>query len=412
MNTVRPDTSRGEWADGWRIVLACALASATGVILLFFSLSLFIIPITAELGITRGEFGAVQALIVAGALSGPVIGWLTDRHGARLVFCVCTLFIAFVELVMARFADSFATMASAMFLLGLVGIGTTAPVTTRPVTAHFRLHRGKALGLVVAGVSIATIIAAKPLQWITEDYGWRSAVAGLAVLQLAVGLPAMLLLLPRTAWRQKVTPEAGNMSRDRAFLSDRRFWLLSVSCTLIGAAVSGFIGQLSPLAQEEGLSVTTAALALSLFAVGQLAGRILGGALLDAFEPRWVAVLVIMGPGMGFVVLLFTHDMPLVTLFAAMLIGVLAGAELDIGGYFISRMFPLAQYSTVYSAMIALTWVGNSAGIVGIGLLHDHFGSYSAALATACGLLVLGAGLFLWMPRLGTFAHGRSIGAN
>ncbi|MGH6786068.1 MAG: MFS transporter [Novosphingobium sp.] len=404
MSEPQPPAVSSEWRNGWRIVLACSLASGTGVVLLFFSFSLFVLPITAELGMTRGEFGSVQALIVAGALGAPVIGWLTDRYGVRPVFVVCTLFIAAVELAMARFADGLAAMAAAVFLLGLVGVGTTALVTTRPVTAHFRRHRGKALGLVVAGVSIATILAPTPLQWLTDTYGWRSAIAALAAAEVAVGIPAMLLLLPSESGQAAPRRVGPRPAADRDFLRDRRFWLLAISGILIGAATSGFIGQLSPLAQEEGLNVAMAALALSLFAAGQLAGRVFGGVLLDAFEPRRVAMIAILLPGTGFALLLTTHGMPAATLLAAALIGVLAGAELDIGAYFISRLFALTQYSTIYGAMAALGWIGNAAGVIGIGLLHDRFGSYASAEVLACALLVLGAGMFLWMPKLGKSA--------
>lgn len=390
-----------EWRDGWRIVLGCSLASSTGVVLLFFSFSLFVLPITAELGMTRGEFGAVQALIVAGALGAPVIGLLADRYGARPVFAASTLIVAAVELGMTRFADGLWAMATSVFLLGLIGVGTTALVTTRPVTAHFHRHRGRALGLVVAGVSVATILAPTPLQWLTDTYGWRSAIAALAGLSLVVGLPAMLFVLPREAGRADPRREGPRRAGDRAFLRDGRFWLLSLSGILIGAATSGFIGQLSPLVQEEGVGPALAALALSLFAVGQLAGRICGGLLLDVFEPRRVAIAAILTPGTGFALLLLTQGSPAATLLAAAMIGLLAGAELDIGAYFISRLFPLTQYSTIYGAMNALGWLGNAAGVVGIGLLHDRFGTYAVAEGVACGLLVLGAVLFLRMPRLG-----------
>ena len=60
-----------EWRDGWRIVLGCALASGSGIVLLFFTFNLFVLPLAAELGVTRGEIGTVQALIVTSALGAP-----------------------------------------------------------------------------------------------------------------------------------------------------------------------------------------------------------------------------------------------------------------------------------------------------------------------------------------------------
>ncbi len=72
-----------EWTEGWRIELACGLASATGIVLLFFSFNLFVLPIAKDLGVTRGTVGSIQALVVAGALGSPVIRHAIKRFSAE-----------------------------------------------------------------------------------------------------------------------------------------------------------------------------------------------------------------------------------------------------------------------------------------------------------------------------------------
>ena len=86
--------SESEWRLGWRIVLGCALASGTGVALLFFTFSLFLLPIANELGATRGELSLIQALVVTAALGSPIIGRLTDIYGFKAVFYACTAIVA------------------------------------------------------------------------------------------------------------------------------------------------------------------------------------------------------------------------------------------------------------------------------------------------------------------------------
>ncbi len=380
-----------EWAEGWRIVLACALASGTGIVLLFFSFSLFVLPMAKELDISRGTIGSIQSLVISGALGAPIIGWLADRYGFRLVFTVCTLLVAAIELCMVQFATTLTGLGVGIFLLGFVGVGTTALTTTRPVNAHFHRHRGKALGLVAAGVSITTILAPPPLQAVMELYGWRGGIVALAVLSLLVGIPAVQFLLPNRVAGPVVRVVDAASKAQPSFLKERHFWLLAIAGVFIGAATSGFVGQLSPMIQAEGLDVATGALALSAFAVGQLIGRLGGGLLLDRFDPRLVAVAITVLPGAGFLVLLLTDQMPLAALLAAGTIGLLQGAELDINAYFIARRFGLARYSAIYGALLGLGWIGNAAGIIGVGQLHDRFGSYDLAQLLALGALMVGA---------------------
>ncbi len=380
-----------EWTEGWRIVLACALASGTGIVLLFFSFSLFVLPMAKELGVTRGTIGSIQSLVISGALGAPVIGWLADRYGFRPVFTVCTVLVAAIELIMVQFVTTLTGLGIGIFLLGFVGMGTTALTTTRPVNAHFHLHRGKALGLVAAGVSITTILAPPPLQAVMEVYGWRGGIAALAALSMLVGIPVAQFLLPdRVAGPVVRVPDAASKTKP-GFLKERHFWLLAIAGAFIGAATSGFVSQLSPMIQTEGLDVATGALALSAFALGQLTGRLGGGLLLDRFDPRLVAVTLILAPGSGFVLLLLTDQMPLAALLAAAMIGLVQGAELDINAYFVARRFGLAHYGSIYGALLGLGWIGNAAGIIGVGLLHDRFGSYDLAQMLALGGLAIGA---------------------
>ena len=98
MNPPTFEDRQSEWAEGWRIVLACALASGTGIILLFFSFSLFVLPMARELAISRGTIGSIQSLVVSGALGAPIIGWLADKYGFRAVFTVCTALVVAIEL--------------------------------------------------------------------------------------------------------------------------------------------------------------------------------------------------------------------------------------------------------------------------------------------------------------------------
>jgi predicted MFS family arabinose efflux permease len=387
--------SESEWRLGWRIVLGCALASGTGVALLFFTFSLFLLPIANELGATRGELSLIQALVVTAALGSPIIGRLTDIYGFKAVFYACTAIVAATQVAVAALAGGVLGIAIGVAMIGFFGVGSTAVAVTRPVSWHFREHRGKALGLVAVGVSLTTIAVPPLLQLVTDSWGWRGGFVALAAISVTIGVPAVALLLPPTPGLAGSGIGRKPAAQDWSFFRVRDFWGLTIANLCMNLATAGAVSQMSPMIQEEGISAPMAALALSLFASGQFVGRLAGGWLLDRFDPRLVAVALTILPGSGFLILLFTAGAAPAALAAVTMIGVQQGAEHDIVAYFTASRFDVARYGTIFGAVVGIGWFGSAAGIIGAGQLHDLFGSYSAWQAVAATALLAGASLIL-----------------
>jgi predicted MFS family arabinose efflux permease len=386
-----------EWRRGWQIVLGCAIGSGMGAVLLFFTFSLFVLPITKEFGVTRGEIATIQSLVVAGALGAPLIGRATDRLGFRAVFLASMIVVIALEFVIAFVVNDVRGLAVCVFLVGLIGVGTTGLTVTRPVNAWFDAQRGLALGLSACGIAVATILVPPPLEALAAAYGWRAGFAALGVLAAVIGLPAVYLLVRNEP--PGTSPQGGHVpmrrSGDWSFLRHGGFWLMACSMMAMGAAGSGFIGQMSPMVQEEGLSARTAAYALSAFAVGQVSGRLFGGWCLDRFDPRRIAIVLNLVPASGFLLLWGFDRSGIAALAAASLIGFQQGSEHDIFAYFTARRFGIGNYGTVYGALIGLGWIGNAAGLIGVGRLHDGFGNYMLAQLLGASALAFGALLFV-----------------
>ena len=383
----------GEWATGWRIVAAGALANATGISLLFYTFNLFVLPMAADLHMTRAQGGIVQSMIITAALGAPVIGWLADRQGFHRMFLACTLIMAATELALWQWADGFAALALGTALIGFIGGGSASVLLTRPVNAHFRKNRGMALGLVGTGISLTTIFVPPWLQGVIAADGWRQGFLMLALFALVLGLPAVLALMPRNA-STHASPAAGRGPTNHDHLRSRDFWVLAGANFCAAIATSATLSQLSPMLQERGLSAATAAWGISSFAAGQLFGKLGGGWLLDRFDPRRVAVVLNVVPTLGFVLLLTQHGTFLPLMLATGLIGLLQGADIGIFSYFVAHRFDIARYGTIFGALHGLGWIGTAIGVVGAGWSFDRFGGYWAVQLTAIGLLFLAALLF------------------
>ena len=381
----------GEWQTGWRIVAAGALANATGISLLFYTYNLLVLPMAADLHLTRAQASAVQSAIIAAALGAPAIGWLADRFGFHRMFLVCTLLMAATELALWRWADGFAALALGTMIIGFIGGGSATVLITRPVNAHFLRHRGMALGLVGTGISLTTILIPPWLQQVIAVQGWRQGFLLLALIALLLGLPAVMLLMPRNASTRGAAAATAPANRD--YLRSRDFWLLVAANFCASMATAMAIGQLSPMLQERGLTAASAALGISFFAAGQLFGKLGGGWLLDRFEPRLVAAALNALPTLGFVLLLTQHGSFAALMLAAALIGVLQGADIGVFSYFVAHRFDVARYGAIFGAIHGLGWIGIALALVGAGWSFDHFHGYWAAQLAAIALLLATAAL-------------------
>ena len=398
-----PLSDENEWAVGWRIVLACAVANGTGIALLFYCFSLFLIPMSTDLGLTRADTGIVQSLIITAVLGAPVIGRLTDLFGFRPVYVVCTLLLVLIGLLQGLWVSGFWSLACTVALAGFVGGGSSSVALTQPINAHFRRYRGRALGLVGIGVSLTTILVPPFLEMVIA-VNWRWGYLALAALSGLVGLPAVLLLMPRSAGQRAIRSGNGKLPHDWSFTRQRDFWSLSLANMIAGITTGGAISQLSPMIVEHGISSATAALGLSSFAAGQFVGKLGGGWLLDRFEPRRMAILMTIIPSLGFLV--FTQADPgmvLLVLAACAMIGALSGADIDIYAYFVARRFGLAQYGSVFGALHGLGWIGTAAGITLFSATFTWTGSYAPAQYLAIGLLLVAAAMLapVRLPALG-----------
>ena len=240
-----------EWTIGWRIVVGCALAAGAGIVLLFFTFNMFVLPMSQELGVSRGEIGAIQALIVTGAIGSVVIGRAVDAYGVKPVYIGSALIVIAIQILSVLFATSIVHMGFSVAVLGFFGVGTTGVVITRPVNAHFHKYRGRALGLVATGVSVFAIIAPQILMPMIENYGWRGGFLALSGFMALVGIPAVAFIVPPSTSRAK-TLQSHGLRADWSFLRNRDFQLMAASIIAMGLATAGFVGQLSPIVQEEG----------------------------------------------------------------------------------------------------------------------------------------------------------------
>lgn len=243
-------------------------------------------PIAQDLSITEGMAGqTVTAVGVFAVLASLLLAPLTRNIDRRLVLLTFSVLLILSNILVAV-AATYPVLLIGRGILGICVGGfwsMASAVTLQLVPAR---DVPKALSIVYAGVSVATIISLPLASWLGHLLGWR------AVFLLAAGLGGAALL-----WQWQALPAlpAGQGSSFRnMFVLCRQKWVM----TGIGATVLSYGGYhvfftyLRPFLEHDlGLLSDTLAFTLLLFGVANCAGTFIAGALLgNCFRPTMYAI--------------------------------------------------------------------------------------------------------------------------
>ena len=398
----------GFLANRWLVVIAsmCGLLVGSGPILIF-SFGVFLKPVTAELGITRGDLStAVLIGTLFSAAACPVIGILLDRFGVRRVMMPGILAYALVVAGFGFMQAKPAFLIPLIFaIVGLVGVVQTPIPYAAVVAQWFDRQRGLALGIATAGVGLGVAVLPPFLALLISQFGWRNAYFGLAIAVLVLAwLPVALFVreppaLARATRRQSdddLTAVLPGATAREAY-GQWRFWALTIAFFLAVMAINGTLTHVVPLLTDRGIPPQQAAVMFSFAGYAIILGRILAGWCLDRIWGPYVAICFFVVPMLG-IALLGSGAGGLVPLVGAVLCGAGIGAEIDLMAFFISRYFGLKAYGKVYGLMFAVFNVGTGIGPAISGISFDRFHSYGpifivyeVALAITC-LLFVGLG--------------------
>lgn len=372
--------ARSELKAGWPIVLAAALAIGVGTMGIgFYSLGLFVQPLEAEYGWSRAAVsGAAMFQQLGIFLSAPLVGWLADRWGARPIALASFIATPLALLALSRAGPSVMAWDALWLLVSLAGAGTTPAIWARIVSLRFDAARGLALGLMLMGTGTAAILAPALLGPVFAQSGWRTAVMVMAAATLAIGLPASLMV--GTADRPQLGTRAGGR-----FEANRQTLMLLLIAFLLGLIVAGLIVHLVPLLIDRGMAATDAAQVAATVGLAVLAARLIVGYLFDRFHAPHVAALFLLSPVVA--ALLLWGGGP-VTI-AALMLGLAAGAEVDMLAYFTGRYAALANYGATYGGVLGIFCLGAGLGPMLFGAAYDAMDGYDAALLGSAMVLAL-----------------------
>ncbi|WP_299193997.1 MFS transporter [uncultured Erythrobacter sp.] len=399
-------TSASGWQElrgGWTLLVACAVGVGLSAIALpFYAIGPLTRPIAADLGWARAD---IQLAILfssgLGALTAPVTGWMIDRFGARAVALPSILGVS-LGLLLASYASTLTTFYLGFAATAILGAGTNPVLWSRVVSGSFEKARGAALGLALVGTALVALLLPSFIVALEEYGGWRFALRGTALLPMLIALPLVWVWL-RPDPQRRAGGTAGTGLPGATVgeaLRDYRFWVLAVSILLGYLAISGTLTNLVPALIDRGIEAQAAAAFAGAVGIAMVPGRVLVGFVVDRIWAPGVAMVVLLLPALACLILRDATD-PVTLIAACAILGLAAGAELDLLAFLTARYFGLAHYSKIYALAYAGLAMGSATAPFLFASLHDRTGSYGTSFEVAAIFFAIAA---LLMPILGRYS--------
>ncbi|HEX2172268.1 MAG TPA: MFS transporter, partial [Dehalococcoidia bacterium] len=159
-----------------------------------------LVPIAAEFETTVAAVGLLAAVTsVPWAIAGLIGGPLSDRWGRKPMLLGGNL-ITGLGTLLAGFAGSYGVLLALRLFTGF-GASTIGPnVTSATADLVSPARRGTALGWVLSGSSLGSVVGVPLIAYIAGLWGWRAAFWTAGAVTIAI-LAAELLILPVTGRR-------------------------------------------------------------------------------------------------------------------------------------------------------------------------------------------------------------------
>lgn len=167
-----------------------------------------------------------------------------------------------------------------------------------------------------------------------------------------------------------------------------RFWLLGIVFVPISYAIGALIPNIERILTASDFTMSEAVGLATLTGLAVLAGRIIGGYLIDRFWAPAVAFVFLASPAIALYMLAQPGLDANTATIAILMIGFGAGVEYDFMAYMISKYFGMKRYSAIYGAIYGFFALGAGFGPTIMTRLADANGWQSTLTQAAIILFI------------------------
>ncbi|WP_372662600.1 MFS transporter [Hydrogenophaga sp.] len=244
--------------------------------------------VASDIGVSIPQAGHVISAYALGVVVGaPVLAALAASWERRALLVALMAVFALGNFASAA-APGYASLNFLRFVAGMphgtyFGVAALVAAALAPPG-----QRARAIGLVMTGLTLATLLGVPLAAWLGQLFGWRAAfvlVGGIALLAAAMihrELPVM------------VAPPGSSPLRELGALRNKQVWLtLGIGAIGFGGLFAVFSYVKPTMIELAGLPLAGVPIVLALFGLGMVVGNVLGSRLADrALMPTVGGMLV------------------------------------------------------------------------------------------------------------------------
>ena len=386
---------------GWYIVAGSIAMNF--ILTVFFGLgfNVFFLPILHEFGWSRAiTSGAFSLRAVESGLMAPVIGFLVDKWGPRVIILWGVVFSG-LGMVLMGYIDSLMGFYIAFLVASLGNTGASHGVSWVTAVANwFDRLRGRALGIammgpVLGGPLLATVAIVEGL------IGWRVASIILGILLIILGIPLAMLVRSKPGDYGYLpdgdtAPMSTNGEAQHAItnntkdtegytvneaLHTKNFWVMVTIYTLMFVGISGLMVHLIPMLEDLDYTSAQSASILGMMFFLSGIGRLGSGILVDIIAYKYVLLLLIACQLTGLTLLLSVgSDQYWLVMLFALVFGIGFGGTIPLRPYLVMNMFGAKAFGTLQGLVQVGAMGAGVVGPVAYGWMFDSLGSYDIAI--------------------------------
>jgi len=417
-------TSRlnGVFYGWWMVVVGCSIRMLGGGFHLY-GFTIFFLPITQELGLSRAATSAVFSLARAeGAIEGPLAGYMIDRFGPRPMMLAGVVLSGLGYMLLAG-VESY--VGFLVVYLGVISLAFSAGFMHSPMVlanSWFIRRKAFAMTLISSSIGIGGMLITPLLAFSVQTWGWRygAFLAGLGLVIVGVPIamfakrsPESMGLLPDGAAPQTEKSPLGIHGRAREASSNdqevtvrqamrmRAFWMLVLATTARVGVFNSITVHFVPLMVWKGATEQHAAAMLAVMAFMSLPSHLFVGWIADRVnKPRLMAVCMVIG-AVSIAFLAYGDDLWSLWIFTFLITFV--EAIFPVSWATVGDFFGRKSFATIRGTMSFFYLWGPALGPVITGAVYDRHETYAPLMSAYLVTFLISAVLYalLRKPELG-----------
>jgi sugar phosphate permease len=392
---------------GWRMVAVGSALRVLGGGLYFYGFSVFFLPISQDLGLSRAATSLVFSLARAqGAFEGPVAGYFMDRYGPRPLILMAIVMTSLGHMLLSDVQSYFALL---VIYLGVVSLSFQAGFMDAPMVianTWFIRMRTMAMSLISASVNLGGFLLTPLLAWAIHTWGWRPAAFGSGIIFLLAGLP-LALLVRRSPESMGLKPDGDSTFRptqaDRhgppqnpkqethftlaEALRTSPFWYLTIGTALRIVVLTAVAVHYVPIMVWKGMTQTEAAFLLGAQSFLGIPATLLLGWLADRMNKAKLMAICMPFAMLSMIVLIFAKDHWQIWFFLPLF--TVVEATFPINWSCVGEFFGRTNFAKIRGTMVFVQAWGAVIGPVVAGAIYDRTQSYVYLLWGLVGLLLI-----------------------